>query len=103
MSVSLQGGNSVSLSKRAGTLTKMAVGLAWQERATAGDDVRADAMALVLGASGRVLDGRAVLFHKLDARGGVAHHTRDDRTGPARVGTNDSEIIKVDLTRSTDL
>lgn len=101
MTVSLQKGGNVSLTKEAGgTLTKIAVGLGWQERATAGDDFDPDAMALVLNTDGRILgDPWFVFFNNLDAPGGVVHHTGDDRTGAAGAGGNDNEIIEVDLSQ----
>jgi tellurium resistance protein TerD len=99
MTVSLQKGGNVSLTKEAGgRLTKIAVGLGWQERATAGEDFDPDAMALVLKPDGRVIsDQWFVFFNNLDAPGGVVHHTGDDRTGAAGTGGNDNEIIEVDL------
>ena len=80
-----------------GTLTKIAVGLGWQERATAGEDFDPDAMALVLNSKDESSGTRgSSFFNNLDAPDKVIHHTGDDQKGG---GSNDNEIIEVDLSR----
>ncbi|MGI8720986.1 MAG: TerD family protein, partial [Geodermatophilaceae bacterium] len=53
MSVSLNKGGNVSLSKEAPGLTAVLVGLGWDARTTSGADFDLDASALMVGTSGK--------------------------------------------------
>src|SRR3546814_16521784 len=76
MSVSLSKGASVSLTKAAPGLTKVFVGLGWDARTTSGADFDLDAVALVLGNSGKVLnDQHFIFFHNLKSPDGTIDHT----------------------------
>ena len=54
MAISLNKGGNLSLSKTDPNLTKLLIGLGWDERATSGQDFDLDASAFVLNASGKV-------------------------------------------------
>lgn len=62
MSVSLSKGGSVSLAKMKPSLSKVSVGLGWDERGTSGADFDLDASALVLGSNGKVLNDSHFVF-----------------------------------------
>ena len=95
MSVSLNKGGNVSLSKIAPSLTAVSVGLGWDERTTAGADFDLDASALICGADGRVIDdGHFVFFNNLRSPDGSVEHTGDNLTGD---GDGDDEVINVNL------
>ena len=66
MSVTLNKGGNVSLSKVAPNLRQIAVGLGWDARATSGADFDLDASALMVGANGKILsDSHFVFFNNL--------------------------------------
>lgn len=95
MSVSLTKGGSVSLTKAAPGLTKVFVGLGWDARTTSGADFDLDAVALVVGSSGKVLnDQHFIFFNNLTSPDGTVVHTGDNLTGE---GEGDDEVIKVNL------
>lgn len=95
MSVSLSKGASVSLTKVAPGLTRVFVGLGWDARTTSGADFDLDAVALILGSNGRVLnDQHFIFFNNLVSPDGTVEHTGDNLTGE---GEGDDEVIKVNL------
>ena len=95
MSVSLNKGGNVSLSKIAPSLTAVTIGLGWDTRVTAGADFDLDASALVCGAHGRVLDdNHFVFYNNLRSPDGTVEHTGDNLTGE---GEGDDESINIDL------
>lgn len=97
MAISLTKGGNVNLSKEAPTLTKMAVGLGWNPRATDGQAFDLDAIAFLLNDSGRVRkDQDFIFFNNLKSSDGSVEHVGDNRTG---AGDGDDEVINVDLTR----
>ncbi|WP_214403224.1 TerD family protein [Pseudonocardia lacus] len=101
MPVSLTKGGNISLTKEvaktpgAAPLTAVTVGLGWDARTTDGAKFDLDAVALGLGADGKVLgqDG-FIFFNQLVGAGGAIQHTGDNRSGE---GEGDDEQIKVDL------
>ncbi|GAA5151669.1 calcium homeostasis/redox stress adaptation protein [Nocardioides marinquilinus] len=95
MTVSLNKGGNVSLTKMAPSLTAVAVGLGWDVRLTSGADFDLDASALVCGESGRVVDDQHFVFYNnLRSPDGTVVHTGDNLTGE---GDGDDESINVDL------
>ncbi|MGI8678812.1 MAG: TerD family protein [Jatrophihabitans sp.] len=95
MSVSLNKGGNVSLTKEAPGLTAVLVGLGWDARTTTGADFDLDASALMVGTNGKILtDGHFVFFNNLTSPDGSVEHTGDNLTGE---GEGDDEVIKVNL------
>lgn len=107
MSVSLQKGQKVSLTKDNAGLSKVVIGLGWDEVkksgggflglfAPKGPSIDCDASAIVL-TNGRVADkGDVVFFGNLRHRSGTIEHLGDNLTG---AGDGDDEQIIVDLSR----
>jgi len=95
MSVTLNKGGNVSLSKQAPGLTAVIVGLGWDPRTTSGADFDLDASALMCNISGKILsDGHFVFFNNLTSPDGSVKHSGDNLTGG---GDGDDEQIKVNL------
>ena len=104
MSVSLQKGQKVSLSKEHAGLSKMMVGLGWDEaqKAKGGffapkpKPIYCDASALLL-KNGRLCDKSDIIyFGNLGHKSGAIQHMGDNLTG---AGEGDDEQILVDLSR----
>ena len=95
MAVSLSKGGNVSLSKEAPGLSKIAVGLGWDTRATDGQDFDLDASLFLLTEAGKVRSDADFIFYnnKTDAAGSVEHQG-DNLTG---AGEGDDEQVKVML------
>ena len=97
MALSLQKGGNLSLSKTDPSLTKILVGLGWDERATDGTGFDLDASAFLLTASGKIRgDADFIFYNQLKSADGAVEHTGDNRTGQ---GDGDDESLKVDLTK----
>ena len=97
MALSLQKGGNLSLSKAAPSLTKILVGLGWDERSTDGSAFDLDASAFLLTASGKVRgDADFIFYNQLKSTDGSVEHTGDNRTGQ---GDGDDEAMKVDLSK----
>ena len=97
MALSLQKGGNLSLSKTDPSLTKILVGLGWDERATDGTGFDLDASAFLLTASGKVRgDADFIFYNQLKSADGAVEHTGDNRTGQ---GDGDDESLKVNLTK----
>ncbi len=100
MVVVLTKGGNVSLTKEAGGvgLSKVAIGLGWDERTTSGANFDLDASALLVGADGRVLsDAHFVFYGNLTFPSGpdpLVRHTGDELTGAAE---GDDETVEVKL------
>jgi len=95
MSVTLNKGGNVSLSKQAPGLTAVIVGLGWDPRTTSGADFDLDASALMCNISGKILsDGHFVFFNNLTSPDGSVKHSGDNLTGG---GVGDDEQITVNL------
>ena len=95
MSVSLNKGGNVSLSKEAPGLRAVVVGLGWDARTTSGADFDLDASALMLNPSGKIVsDQHFIFFNNLKSPDGSVEHTGDNLTGE---GEGDDEQIKVNL------
>lgn len=96
MAVSLSKGGNVSLSKEGGsTLTKVMVGLGWDERVTDGADFDLDAAAFCLNAAGKVRnDSDFIFYNNLSGASGSVVHQGDNLTG---TGDGDDEQVLIDL------
>ena len=95
MGVSLTKGGNVSLSKEAPGLTDVVVGLGWDVRTTTGTEFDLDASAIVIGADGKVVsDKHVIFFNNLTSPDGTVEHTGDNLTGE---GEGDDEQVKVNL------
>ena len=101
MSVSLQKGQKISLSKEGGgALTRVTMGLGWDAIKTKGflgfgsktESVDLDASVVMFDESNRPVD--VVWFRQLKSKDGSIVHTGDNRTG---AGDGDDEQISVDL------
>lgn len=97
MSVNLQKGQKISLSKEQPGLSKVIVGLGWdQARGYQSQDIDCDAIAILLG-EGRTSTNRDVVFYNhLAHESGAVTHMGDNLTGG---GDGDDEQIVIDLTR----
>ena len=97
MALSLQIVGNLSLSKTDPRLTKILVGLGWDERATDGTGFDLDASSFLLTASGKVrCDSFFIFYNQLRSADGAVEHTGDNRTGQ---GDGDDESLKVNLTK----
>jgi len=97
MSITLEKGGNVSLSKEEPGLKNILIGLGWDARATDGADFDLDASAFLLGESGKVRnDTDFIFYNQLRSADGSVEHTGDNLTGE---GEGDDESIKVDLGR----
>jgi tellurium resistance protein TerD len=97
MGVSLQKGGNVSLDKVAPGMTKVLVGLGWDERSTDGQDFDLDASVFLLGENGKVRsDSDFIFYNNLKSSCGSIVHQGDNRTG---AGDGDDEGVKVDLSK----
>ncbi len=97
MAISLNKGGNLSLSKTDPSLTKMLIGLGWDERVTSGQAFDLDASAFLLTQNGKVRgDHDFIFYNQLKSIDGSVEHTGDNRTGQ---GDGDDEVIKVDLSR----
>lgn len=108
MSIKLEKGNGIDLSKAAPTLTRVMLGLGWDAAKPAkrgflsgllggggeAEDIDLDASIVGFDAQGQQVD--QVWFAQLKGFGGAAVHSGDNRTGD---GDGDDETIAVDLTR----
>jgi tellurium resistance protein TerD len=95
MGISLDKGGRISLSKEAPGLSKIFIGLGWDERATDGDEFDLDASAFLLNAAGKARNDQDFIFYNnLTGANGAVEHMGDNLTGG---GDGADEIIKVDL------
>lgn len=95
MTISLQKGGKVSLSKEAPGLNNVTVGLGWDTRSTDGADFDLDASVFMVGDDGKVAsDANFIFYGQLKSSCGSIEHTGDNRTGE---GDGDDEQIKIDL------
>jgi tellurium resistance protein TerD len=97
MSISLNKGGNLSLSKEAPGLTRILVGLGWDTRSSDGQDFDLDASAFLLKEGDKVRsDADFIFYNQLKSPDGSVEHTGDNLTGE---GEGDDEVIKVDLSR----
>ncbi|WP_395145349.1 TerD family protein [Moraxella atlantae] len=97
MAISLNKGGNLSLSKTDPSLSRLLIGLGWDERVTSGAEFDLDASAFLLGTNGKVRgDHDFIFYNQLRSPEGAIEHTGDNRSG---VGEGDDEVIKVNLTQ----
>ncbi|MDQ6952564.1 MAG: TerD family protein [Mariprofundaceae bacterium] len=97
MSVSLKKGGNVSLEKTSPGISKILIGLGWDERATDGGDFDLDASVFLLKDDGKVRsDEDFIFYNNLSSTCKSVVHQGDNRTG---AGDGDDEAVKVDLTQ----
>ncbi len=95
MPVSLSKGGNVNLSKEAPGLSKIAVGLGWDARATDGAAFDLDASAFLLKADGKVRsDNDFCFYNNKKVADGAVEHAGDNQTG---AGDGDDEVVNVHL------
>ncbi|EBN0206391.1 TerD family protein, partial [Salmonella enterica subsp. enterica serovar Enteritidis] len=97
MAISLNKGGNLSLSKTDPTLTRLLIGLGWDERATSGSEFDLDASVFLLNNMGKVRgDHDFIFYNQLKSDNGAVEHTGDNRSG---AGDGDDEVIKVNLSQ----
>ena len=97
MAISLNKGGNLSLSKTDPSLTRLLIGLGWDERATSGAEFDLDASVFLLNNMGKVRgDHDFIFYNQLKSDNGAVEHTGDNRSG---AGDGDDEVINVDLSR----
>ena len=97
MALTLSKGENLSLTKTEPGLSKVLLGLGWDERQTDGSDFDLDASAFLLSAGGKVRSSADFIFYnQMTSTDGAVSHTGDNRTGE---GDGDDEAIKVDLSK----
>jgi tellurium resistance protein TerD len=97
MPVNLTKGGNVSLTKEAPGISKIRFGLGWDARSTDGAAFDLDAVAAVVGESGKVLSQPYfVFFNNLETPEKAVIHRGDNRSG---AGEGDDEVIEVDLVK----
>ena len=97
MAISLSKGGNLSLTKTDPSLSKILIGLGWDERSTDGNAFDLDASAFLLNSSGKVRsDADFIFYNQLRSAEGSVEHTGDNRSGQ---GDGDDEVVKVDLSR----
>ncbi len=93
MSVSLQKGSSLNLSKKEPGLKKIMIGLGWEFKS--GTQLDLDASLFMVSANGKVpTDEYFVFYNNLRSPDGSVQHTGDNRSG---VGEDDDEMILANL------
>ena len=96
MTISLNKGGNLSLTKAAPGLSAVTVGLGWDARSTVGAAFDLDASAILAGADGKALSDAHFVFYGQAASGdGSTRHSGDNLTGE---GGGDDEQLAVDLT-----
>jgi tellurium resistance protein TerD len=94
MGINLEKGQKINLEKEAPGVTKYAIGMGWDPRATDGKDFDLDAMAFMLNADGKVTGQNDVIFfNNLASPCGSIVHTGDNLTGEVRVMMRLSMLI----------
>jgi tellurium resistance protein TerD len=97
MAISLSKGGNISLSKTDPSLTRMVVGLGWDQRETDGGDFDLDASVFMLNGTGRCRrDEDFIFYNNMRSSEGAVEHTGDNRTGE---GEGDDEQVRVDLSK----
>ena len=98
MSINLNKGGRVNLSKEVPNLKKIQMGLGWDvNRSDTGGQFDLDGSVFLVGSNGKTtLETNFVFYNNLQSADGSVTHTGDNRTGD---GTGDDEQILVDLTR----
>ncbi len=97
MTISLQKGGNVNLSKEAPGLSEVAVGLGWDVRATDGAAYDLDANCFLLNATGKVRsDSDFIFYNNKKTPDNSVEHMGDNTTG---AGDGDDEVVEIRLTK----
>ena len=95
MTISLNKGGNVSLTKEAPGLKNIRVGLGWDVRLTEGAAFDLDASVFMLNAGGKVRsDADMIFYNNLKSVDGSVEHLGDNLTG---AGEGDDEVVNVAL------
>ncbi len=96
MSVSIQKGERINLSKAAPGLTQVGIGLGWDVNATdTGTAFDLDASVFMIGENGKIpADEYFVFYNNLNSPDGSVKHLGDSLTGE---GSGDDETLEIDL------
>ena len=98
MSVNLQKGQKISLSKEQPGLSKVIVGLGWaQASGYQSQDIDCDALAILLGQNYKSIATDVVFYNHLCHESNAVKHMGDNLTGGS--GVSDDEQIVIDLSR----
>lgn len=93
MSITLQKGNTLNLSKKEPSLKKAMLGLGWEVKI--GNPLDLDASVFMLGRNGKIpADEYFVFYNNLRSPDGAVQHTGDNRSG---IGDGDDEAILLNL------
>lgn len=96
MSIVLNKGGNINLSKEAPGLRKIRVGLGWDVRSTDGIEFDLDALALLINQDGHASnDSDLVFYNNLKHPTLAVEYSGDNRTGE---GEGDDESVSIDLT-----
>lgn len=96
LSVNLEKGQSLDLTKKSPGLSKVFIGAGWDMK-KAGATMDADLMATLLTSSGKVRNEKDVIYFNNKGKDGDAiWHSGDNLTG---AGDGDDEVINVDLSK----
>lgn len=98
MSISLQKGQKIDLTKDNPGLKNIRVGLGWDtNKYIGGNDFDLDASVFMVADAGKVIhDEDFIFYNNLKHSSGAVEHTGDNRTGD---GDGDDEVIMVDLSK----
>lgn len=95
MTVSLQKGGNINLSKEAPGLSRLLIGLGWDARVTNGVEFDLDGSVFLLKDDGKVRsDADFIFYNNLKSSDGSVTHNGDNRTG---AGEGDDESIVIEL------
>ena len=97
MSINLQKGQKVDLTKTNPSVVKYAVGLGWDANSNVGSDFDLDASAFILGTDKkRLSDKHFVFYGNLQSPNGSVVHSGDNLTG---AGDGDDETLNIDFSK----
>ncbi|MDK2126041.1 TerD family protein [Parachitinimonas caeni] len=98
MTINLEKGGRINLSKTHPTLVKVRMGLGWDtKKFDTGSDFDLDVSVFVLTAASKLLsDQHFIFYNNLQTPDGAVRHAGDNRTGDAQ---GDDETIYIDLSR----
>jgi tellurium resistance protein TerD len=100
MTINLEKGGNVNLTKEAPGLAKMLIGLGWDARTTTGAEFDLDGSVFMLKADGKVRgDLDFIFYNNLKSVDGSVTHTGDNRTGE---GDGDDESVVIELGKIPD-
>lgn len=97
MSITLEKGGNLSLTKEDPGMSQALIGLGWDSRETEGVDFDLDASLFMCGPDGKVRSEKDFIFYnQMTSACGSVQHTGDNRTGD---GDGDDEALKVALSQ----